>query len=211
MVEIYIARLKKMNKGKTWDGKKTLSFLNSVTFPLQDTLLLLDWRMILLYTLLAHRYLNKLVRSCFSHMTVRTGLKSKDSVENRLWMLNCFCSLPYSHLKIFKSLQQLLFVSEVRWPMIQESAFRVPARSTMYPHTWLMVAVNGTTGTADADAPSSCSKQERHVPIIPDIRKQLVFPRQIATTSLQQDIMVWPAGGKKRSYSLSLPCPRKRT
>lgn len=42
MVEIYIARLKKMNKGKTWDGKKALSFLNSVTFPLQDTLLLLD-------------------------------------------------------------------------------------------------------------------------------------------------------------------------
>lgn len=42
MVEIYIARLKNMNKGKTWEGTKALSYLNSVTLPLQDTLLLLD-------------------------------------------------------------------------------------------------------------------------------------------------------------------------
>lgn len=56
----------------------------NVSLPLQDTLPVPDSSMTLVYTLLVHQYLKKLARSCYSHMTARTGLKSKDSVENRL-------------------------------------------------------------------------------------------------------------------------------
>lgn len=71
---------KKGDKGKTLEGTIVLS----VTFPMQDTLPLLDWSMLPLYTLLALQYSNKLARSGFLNMTVQTGLKYKDLLENRL-------------------------------------------------------------------------------------------------------------------------------
>lgn len=161
MVEIYIARLKKMNKGKTWDGKKhwvswivSLSLCRTRYFYWTE-----EWYS---FILCWHTDIWTNWSGPASHTwqwELDWNPKTQWRTGYEFWIVFCFCSLPYSHLKIFKSLQQLLLVSEVRWPMIQESAFRVPARSTMYPHTWLMVAVNGTTGTADASVKNGITLQ----------------------------------------------------